>query len=271
MTTENQVSAYSDALLLLLRQAKHIVVFTGAGVSAESGIPTFRDKLSGLWENYDAEMLATRVAFRRNPALVWGWYEWRRILIMQAEPNPAHLAIAKMDSLVPKLTVITQNIDDLHERSGNSEVIHLHGSIFTARCFACERPHTLPHLVSATEPEASQDIEPPRCAFCHGRIRPGVIWFGENVRTEEFAKAKRAVQSCDVLMSVGASLEVFPAAALPLEAAKRKKTVVQVNPETTCLDAVASYTLKGLAGDIMGSLLESTWPHAITINNKFGR
>ena len=120
-----------------LRSAQHVVVFTGAGVSAESGIPTFRDALTGLWERFDASSLATAEAFRADPALVWGWYEWRRMKVLQAKPNPAHLAIAELARHVPRLTLVTQNVDDLHERAGSREVIHLHGSLHQPRCFDC--------------------------------------------------------------------------------------------------------------------------------------
>src|SRR5690606_27993234 len=133
----------TDALLDSFRNARHVVVFTGAGVSAESGIPTFRDALAGLWERFDPADLATPDAFRRDPALVWGWYEWRRMKVLQAQPNPAHLAIATLAERVPTLTLVTQNVDALHERAGSRDVIHLHGSLHAPRCFACARPHTL--------------------------------------------------------------------------------------------------------------------------------
>ncbi len=127
------------SLISALRSARHVVVFTGAGVSAESGIPTFRDALTGLWERFDPGELATPEAFRRDPALVWGWYEWRRMRVLQSQPNPAHLAIADLARHVPQLTLITQNVDDLHERAGSEDVIHLHGSLHRPRCFACAR------------------------------------------------------------------------------------------------------------------------------------
>lgn len=128
-----------QGLLDTLKNAGHILVFTGAGVSAESGIPTFRDALVGLWARFDPTALATREAFRRDPTLVWGWYESRRMLACNARPNAAHRAIAELSTIVPKLTLITQNVDDLHERADSSEVIHLHGSLNKPRCFACAR------------------------------------------------------------------------------------------------------------------------------------
>ena len=167
-------------LLIALRAATHVVVFTGAGVSAESGIPTFRDKQTGLWERFDASELATSHAFERDPALVWGWYEWRRAKVTNAQPNPAHLAIASMATLVPELTLITQNVDDLHERAGSREVLHLHGAIGRRYCEKCHEPFMLPSSIGAT-PSGEARIEPPRCKSCGGRVRPGVVWFGESL------------------------------------------------------------------------------------------
>jgi NAD-dependent deacetylase len=166
------------SLILALRGARHVAVLTGAGVSAESGIPTFRDALTGLWERFDAEQLATPAAFRRDPDLVWGWYEWRRMKVLRAQPNPAHIAIAVMQCRVPRLTLITQNVDDLHERSGSTDVIHLHGSLHALRCFTCARPHRLVEGVPE-EPEGGRRLPPLRCAHCGEAIRPGVVWFGE--------------------------------------------------------------------------------------------
>lgn len=164
----------------LLRSAQHIVVFTGAGVSAESGISTFRDDLTGLWSRFDAAELATPDAFRRDPDLVWGWYEWRRMNVLRASPNAGHVAIAAMEHHVPKLTLITQNVDDLHERAGSGSVIHLHGSLFAPRCFACARPARFPDEFP-DEPEGGRRVAPPKCSHCGGRIRPGVVWFGETL------------------------------------------------------------------------------------------
>ncbi|MCX7177927.1 MAG: NAD-dependent deacylase [Proteobacteria bacterium] len=235
------------ALCSALVAASHVVVFTGAGVSAESGIPTFRDALTGLWENFDAEKLATPAAFRRDPALVWGWYEWRRQAAMQALPNPAHLAIARLAAFVPRLTVITQNVDDLHERAGSTDVIHLHGSFFKPRCFECARPHVF-GPGRPNEPEGGRSLEPPRCVRCGERIRPGVVWFGESLPDEEFRLALQAARECDVVFSIGTSALVYPAAGLPVEAARRGAVVVQVNPTATSLDEIATFNLRGAAG-----------------------
>lgn len=167
-----------DAAARSLREAKHVVVFTGAGASAESGIPTFRDALSGLWERFDPAQLATPEAYRANPSLCWGWYEWRRRKVELAQPNDAHRAIADLVKHVPKLTVVTQNVDDLHERGGSLEVIHLHGSLNSPRCIDCGLAHTLA-LPFNTLPEGGARLEPPQCSACNGFIRPGIVWFGE--------------------------------------------------------------------------------------------
>ena len=228
-------------------------------MSAESGIPTFRDALTGLWETFDAEMLATPEAFLRDPPLVWGWYEWRRKLVMRARPNPAHLAIARLAALVPRLTVVTQNVDDLHERAGSSGVIHLHGSFFSPRCFTCSSPHLLTPG-EPDQPDGGRRLEPPRCTHCGGRIRPGVVWFGEALPEDAYRQAAQAVRDCDVMFSIGTSSVVYPAAALPYAAAERGAKVIQINPAPTDLDDVALFNLRGSAGMVMDLLVRAAWP-----------
>lgn len=249
---------FSKDLLAALGNARHVVVFTGAGVSAESGIPTFRDALTGLWTQFDASELASPEGFRADPALVWGWYEWRRMTVMHAEPNPAHYAIAKLAGLVPQLTVITQNVDDLHERAGSADPVRLHGSLHRPRCFACNRPHEFSPGIPE-EPEGGRRLEPPRCNHCGGRIRPGVVWFGEELPADAWNQAQQAVQDCDVLFSVGTSSLVWPAAQLPQAAAAHGATVVQVNPGETSLDYTASHNLRGKAGEMLPALLDALY------------
>lgn len=239
-----------------LRRARHVVVFTGAGVSAESGIPTFRDALTGLWSKFDPGELATADAFRRDPALVWGWYEWRRARVAKAKPNAAHRAIAAMATLAPKLTLVTQNVDDLHERAG-SRPIHLHGSLFAPRCFDCARDVEPPAVADA---ESGARMEPPRCDRCGGCIRPGVVWFGEPLPEEAMRASLDAARSCDVLFSVGTSSVVHPAAEIPVVAAEAGAVVVQVNPDRTPLDNVATFSLRGAAGVVLPELLREAWP-----------
>lgn len=243
-----------EEIIMKLQAAQHVVVFTGAGVSAESGIPTFRDDLTGLWENFSAEDLATPRAFKQDPALVWGWYEWRRMKILQAQPNLAHLAIASLANLVPKLTLITQNVDDLHERAGSRDVLHLHGRINKPFCFTCRRPHEYP-LGIPDEPESGRRLDPPRCKRCGGKIRPGVVWFGESLPDTEWDTANDAAFRCDVFFCIGTSSIVQPAARLAYLAFQRGAIVIQINPNPTSLDNRASLNLHGPAGEVLPWLI----------------
>lgn len=237
-----------------LRDASHVVVFTGAGVSAGSGIPTFRDALTGLWARFDPAVLATADAFRNDPALVWGWYEWRRSKVLAAEPNPAHLAIAWLARLVSRLTVITQNVDDLHERAGCQDVIHLHGSLHSPRCFACARPYerTTDQL---NEPEDGRRIEPPRCRHCNGKVRPSVVWFGESLPEQAWRDALAAARDCDLLLSVGTSGLVQPAAEIPRIAREHGAVVVHVNLQRESVQGEREFSLAGKAAEILPRLL----------------
>ncbi|MGZ8945233.1 MAG: SIR2 family NAD-dependent protein deacylase [Methylococcaceae bacterium] len=247
---------FDPDLLNALRKARHIAVFTGAGVSAESGIPTFRDAQTGLWKQFDATRLASPQAYLTDKALVWGWYEWRRMKALKAAPNPAHLAIVALAEQAEKLTVITQNVDDLHERAGSAGVIHLHGSLHKPRCFACARPYEFSSDIPE-EPENGRRLEPPRCEHCGGSIRPGVVWFGEVLPKADWQRAEIAVNNCDVLISIGTSSLVWPAAQIPKDAIEHGATVIQINPDETALDKIARYNLRGKAGDILPRLVEA--------------
>jgi NAD-dependent deacetylase len=248
-----------EAVAGILRDARHVVVFTGAGVSAESGIPTFRDALTGLWERFDAAQLASAAGFRTDPDLVWGWYEWRRMRTMRASPNAAHRAIAAMAAKVPKLTLVTQNVDDLHERGGSDAPVHLHGTLFAPRCFACAHAAPLPPGIP-DEPEGGRRIEPPHCSSCGGRVRPGVVWFGEALPATALKRAFEATRSCDLLLSVGTSSLVYPAADIPMKAHRAGATVVQVNPNPTDLDNVADFNLRGSAAVVLPALMQRAFP-----------
>ncbi len=237
-----------------LRRARHVLVFTGAGVSAESGIPTFRDALGGLWQRFDPAELATPEAFRRDPALVWGWYEWRRARVLAASPNPAHAAIAELARRVPRLTLVTQNVDDLHERAGSTEVIHLHGSLHAPRCCACARPFA-GLAADPQEPAEGRRIEPPRCAHCGSRVRPGVVWFGEELPAAALQAAFAAAEDCDLLLSVGTSGVVWPAAQIPGLALQAGATVVHVNPQAVVTRGGREHCLRGAAGELLPRLL----------------
>jgi NAD-dependent deacetylase len=231
---------------------------TGAGVSAESGIPTFRDKQTGLWERFDAAELATPEAFERDGALVWAWYEWRRAAVRNAQPNPAHRAIAAMATLVPELTLITQNVDDLHERAGSREVLHLHGEIHSPYCEKCRQPYTLPNSATPPSPDSAR-IEPPRCLSCSGRVRPGVVWFGEGLPQRQWLAACEAARCCDVFFCIGSSSRVQPAASLTDLAIAAGATTIQVNPNATDIDDAVTFALREPAGIILPQLLAETW------------
>lgn len=245
-------------LIEALRNARHVVVFTGAGVSAESGVPTFRDRLTGLWERFDAASLATAEAFRADPALVWGWYEWRRSVVHRAQPNPAHRAIAALAGQVPRLTLITQNVDDLHERAGSHEVTHLHGQLERPRCFNCQRePDTA--LPIPDEPEAGRRVTPPACTHCGGPLRPGVVWFGESLPTSALGQAFQAAEACDLLISVGTSGVVYPAAEIPQVAWRAGATVLHINPAPGPLHGERDFALASAAGVALPALLAAAF------------
>lgn len=238
----------------VLAVARRIVFFTGAGISAESGIPTFRDKLTGLWAKHDPQRLETADAFRENSALVWGWYLWRRRQVTLAQPNAGHHSIRKFAKAGWDVSVITQNIDNLHERAGVNAVVHLHGTLLSVKCFACHRPIAL-ELEQLSISKEGELVEPPRCSRCNGRARPGVVWFKENLPEDAWLSAVRLVRTCDVLISVGTSGVVRPAADLPEMAIKAKATVIHVNLEDVSLGGDREIMLIGSAAQVLPELL----------------
>ncbi|CEA04322.1 NAD-dependent deacetylase [Pseudomonas saudimassiliensis] len=246
------MAARPDTLHDLVEKAGHILVFTGAGVSAESGIATFRDALTGLWANNDPQQLATPEGFIADPARVWGWYQWRRQQLLSREPNAAHRAIAALAQRVPKVTVVTQNVDDLHERAGSDAVIHLHGSLLTTRCFDCEKPAQVP---VDEVPLDGAAITPPSCGHCGGMLRPGVVWFGEALPEDAWQRAVAAAQSADLVLVVGTSGLVYPAAQIPQLAWEGGATVVHVNTEPVPVAAEREHSLVGPAGEVLAELL----------------
>lgn len=242
-----------SALIDRLRSAHQVAVLTGAGISAESGIPTFREAQTGLWAQYAPEDLATPEAFQRNPQLVWEWYAWRRERVQQAVPNPGHLALVEMERRIDEFTLITQNVDGLHRRAGSHQPVELHGNIFRAKCFNENRP---------VESWPDRDEIPPRCPRCGGLLRPDVVWFGEMLPATALRTAQQAAASAEIFLSIGTSALVYPAAELPLTALAAGSIVVEINPQPTPLSARATFSLQGAAGEILPALVAQTWDAA---------
>ncbi|MDP9424772.1 MAG: NAD-dependent deacylase [Actinomycetota bacterium] len=236
----------TSALTSVLRGARRVTVLTGSGVSAESGVPTFRDAQTGLWARYEPQELATPEAFERDPRLVWEWYQWRRDLVRQAEPNPGHRALVELERRVPTFSLATQNVDGLHRRAGSENVLELHGNIMRSKC-----------SVEGVEAETRTGDEsvPPLCPGCGAFLRPDVVWFGEALPEDVFAAASEAARNCDVFLSVGTSSLVYPAASLPSEAARSGAVLVEVNPDDTPLTPHADYALRGRAGEVLPVLV----------------
>ena len=240
-------SEFPRELLIAVGKARHIAVLTGAGISAESGVPTFRDAQTGLWAKYDPRELATPEAFRKNPRLVWEWYECRRNKVASVQPNPGHVALAELERRVPKFTLVTQNVDGLHARAGSRRIIELHGNITRTKCFNENR---------VVESWRQTGDVPPRCPFCGGPLRPDVVWFGEALPPNAFEQALEAAQSCDVFFSIGTSSVVYPAASLPYEALKAGATLIEINPEVTELTPRATYSFRAKSGELLPRLVE---------------
>jgi NAD-dependent deacetylase len=235
-----------NELIQRLAAAKSVAILTGAGVSAESGVPTFRDAQTGLWAKYNPEDLATPTAFRSNPRLVWEWYAWRRKLIAEAKPNPGHFALAEMERHFPAFYLITQNVDGLHQHAGSRKVIELHGNITRTKCFDEGT------IISTWKDTGAV---PPLCPNCGGLLRPDVVWFEESLPEAEIAQAQQASRSSDVFLSIGTSTVVYPAAALPFEAMRNGATVVEINPQPTPLTEKAEFVLSGTAGSVLPELM----------------
>jgi NAD-dependent deacetylase len=238
-----------------LRAAERVAVLTGAGVSKESGVPTFRDALDGLWAKYDPTTLATPNAFRTNPKLVWDFYEYRRSIMRPARPNPGHYALAELEGRVPHFTLITQNVDDLHEQAGSKNVIRLHGRISANKCSAdCQGT---PTLVDVDSYEWDRQNGPPPCPHCGQPVRPDVVWFNELLPLDALDGAKLASAQAQVMLIVGTSGVVSPAADLPVYAKRFGATIIEVNPEQSALTPHADIWLQGASGDLLPRLLTS--------------
>ncbi len=234
------MDALSSAVAAIrAHKPRSVVVFTGAGVSADSGIPTFRDA-GGLWRNYRAEELATPEAFARNPLLVWEWYEWRRTLVRDAKPNAAHLAIAKMKDAV----VVTQNVDGLHARAGSHNLIELHGNLFRVRCVREES--------TADAKDAFDDL-PPKCS-CGAMLRPDVVWFGEMLPEGEFDRAAAQVRASDLLLVIGTSGVVYPAAGL---VRLHRGLSIEINPQASGVSATCTFQIAATAAEATPVIVEA--------------
>ncbi len=246
----------------LIQEAVHIAVLTGAGISAESGIPTFRDAQTGHWSKFRPEDLATPEAFRRDPELVWRWYAERRAAVRAAKPNAGHLALSRLEANAPNFTLITQNVDGLHARAGSKRLIEIHGNILRVRCFAgcVSYPNfdqdNLKASGSAVGPVPQGDLElesspVPCCPECGDHLRPDVVWFGENLPEAEIEQAFEATEQADLFLSIGTSAVVYPAAMLPQTAIESGATVVEVNPEETPLSTLLHLSIRGTAADVL--------------------
>lgn len=250
-------------ILQAAREARRVAVLTGAGMSAESGVPTFRDAQSGLWERFDPMQLATPQAWAADRAFVWAWYAWRRGLVRRAEPNAGHRALARWakawsetDDGGParSVEIATQNVDDLHERAGSTVLAHVHGNLFASRCERCENPY------EDTEPPPDEPVErisPPTCPSCGAAVRPGVVWFGEMLPVEEFEAAHESATSADLVLVVGTSGIVQPFAGLPVAAARAGIPVVEINPVDTELSPLVSHRWRAGAALALPALVDA--------------
>lgn len=231
-----------------LAVARNCVVLTGAGMSAESGVPTFRDALTGLWSKFDPERLATPEGFAADPPLVWRWYAERRQGVLKAEPNAGHRALVRLEARFERLAIVTQNVDGLHARAGSREVLELHGNLLRTKCFGeCG--------LRIDDPRDVPPGEPPACPQCGQWLRPDVVWFGELLDPEMLDRAERLAASCDVMLVVGTSGLVYPAAGLPSRARAAGARVVIVNPHPTELDDLADVLVRDTAARALPALV----------------
>ncbi|WP_448583295.1 SIR2 family NAD-dependent protein deacylase [Thermocrinis sp.] len=211
------------------------LALTGAGISAESGIPTFRGE-GGLWKQFRPEELATPKAFAKDPKSVWEWYDWRRRIISKAEPNRAHLLLVELEQRLENFFIITQNVDGLHQKAGSKKVIELHGNIWRVRCLSCRAEYELY--------ETPLKEIPPRCRYCGGLLRPAVVWFGESLPEDALTKSFELSQNCSLFLVIGTSGMVYPAGYLPFIAKQRGAKIVEINPERTAISDIADIVIR---------------------------
>ena len=241
---QEKISAAKD----VIENCSSLAVLSGAGISAESGVPTYRGK-EGFWRNFRSEDLATAEAFWNNPRLVWEWYDWRRSAIKDARPNPGHFALAELESLMKKFTLITQNIDGLHQMAGSKNIVEMHGNIWQIRCTKCED-------IQQSHKTPLEDL-PPRCVVCGEIGRPNVVWFGEIIPMHVIDASLKAIEECEVMLIVGTSGIVEPAASMGLVAKQTGKTVIEVNLEYTPNSPLFDMTILGKSGEVLPLLFTS--------------
>ncbi len=229
-------------LIEVLQEASRVAILTGSGISAESGIPTFRGE-EGLWKKYRPEELATPTAFSQDPKLVWEWYDWRRGIIGQKEPNPGHKVIARWEETFPTVSLITQNIDGLHQKAGSKNIWELHGNIWKLRC-------TEEETITENYETPLKEI-PPLCPNCGALLRPHVVWFGESLSPTILQKSIQLSSECDVMFVIGTSAVVQPAASLPFEASEAGAKIVEINLDPTPLSLYADFSIRGKSGEIL--------------------
>ena len=230
-----------------LKNCSKVVVLTGAGISAESGVPTFRGK-EGLWGKFKPEQLASMDAFMSNPKIVWEWYNWRRELIAKVKPNAGHVALVNLENMIAEFTLVTQNVDNLHVLAGSKSILELHGNIYRNKCMDCSALY-----------EDEGDINPeriPTCSLCNGKIRPDIVWFGEMLDSDIINRAFLKAEEAELFFVVGTSALVHPAATLPIVAQQHGAILVEINVERTALSDIVDFHFEGKSGQFLPKLVE---------------
>jgi NAD-dependent deacetylase len=254
MSSKFTVSDPENApVVRLCKLASRIAILTGAGISAESGLATFRGS-GGIWARFKPEELANMEAFMRNPERVWEWYQYRRDVLDSAVPNPAHISLAEWEKHCTDFTLVTQNVDGLHQRAGSQNVVELHGNLQNNRCMDCG--------AESLEINIRFEGKIPRCS-CGGMLRPGVVWFGEMLPESAVRKAFQAAEACDLFLVIGTSAVVYPAASLPEIAHESGATVIEINPEPTSVSRWATHSLRFNAGNVLPQLVEAVTKNII--------